>query len=465
MQTGDKMRRIITYITIAATVGLFVGCATIDDPAKVRQEHIDSFRAELKGREKERLASPLTLNDCINIALHENYEVKQAVINEQLALTNKDMSFANFLPYVDMTAKLTTWSHQPMAFGSFTQDKTVRTVDIGGAMPILMPSVWMMYANSKLGMSVSELSKHYVCQSVILDTSIAFFKCLNAEDNIATLETQVSAAESQAKRIGGMAKEGLIAPWQGEQAEYQHKARVTELARARRNLTTCKATLLQSMGLSPELDITLDHAEVEIEVPEVTLEQLVLLALEKNPALSIQDHKIVMQENAVRSAITDFLPTLSAFANFNFTSDSIAAYNKNIYGGFSVAWNLFKGFANMANYKAAKLRKMSAELERESVFISVMLEVIKAEASLKDALESYSLAEAAYSSAKAKFVEYESKQKEGLVTVNDMLDAQADMDKAQAVLSLMKYQRHLAAATLQMTLGTIGSEFLENKEN
>ena len=102
------MRRIITYITIAAAVGLFVGCATIDDPAKVRQEHIDSFRAELKEREKERLASPLTLNDCINIALHENYEVKQAVINEQLALTNKEMSFANFLPYVDMTAKLTT---------------------------------------------------------------------------------------------------------------------------------------------------------------------------------------------------------------------------------------------------------------------------------------------------------------------------------------------------------------------
>ena len=118
---------------------------------------------------------------------------------------------------------------------------------------------------------------------------------------------------------------------------------------ARRNLVTCKATLLQSMGLSPEMDITLDHSEVEIDVPECSLEELVLLALEKNPALSIQDHKIVMQENSVRTAICDFLPTLSAFVNFNFTSDSIAAFNKNIYGGFSAAWNLFKGFANMAN--------------------------------------------------------------------------------------------------------------------
>ncbi len=459
------MRRSLKFIYILALAGILAGCATLDDPAEARREHIDSFKAELKERQRERLSNPLTLNDCIDIALHENYDVKQAFINGQLALMNKDMSFANFLPFVDMSAKLTTWSHQPQAMGAFTQDKTVRTVDITGGMPILMPSVWMMYANAKLGISVAELSRHYTCQSVILETSIAFFRCLNAEDNIATLETQVAAAESQAKRIGGMSKEGLIAPWQSEQAEYQHKARVTELARAQRNLKTCKATLLQCMGLSPDLEITLDHAEIEIEVPECGVDELVLMALEKNPSLSMQDHKIVMQENAVRAAFTDFLPTLSAFVNFNFTSDSIAVFNKNIYGGFSGAWNLFKGFANMANYKAAKMRKKSAELERESLFISIMLEVIKADASLKDAFESYELAKAAYSSAKAKFTEYENKQKEGLVTVNDMLDAQADMDKAQAVLSLMKYQRHLAAATLKMTLGTIGSEFLENKEN
>ena len=459
------MRRVLMVISIIAAIGILVGCATIDDPLEVRREHIRSFGAEVREREKERLSSPLKLNDCILIALRQNYKVKQAELNKKLALMNKDMSFANFLPYVDMSAKLTTWSHQPMAFGSFTQDKTVRTVDIGGAMPILMPSVWLMYANAKLGLSVADLSSHYICQSVILDTSVAFFLCLNAEDNIATLETQVAAAESQAKRIGGMVKEGLIASWQGEQADYQHKARVTELAMARRNLATCKASLLLSMGLSPDLEISLSHEEVEIEMPDVSLDELVLLALEKNPALSIQDHRIVMQENSVRAAIMDFLPTLSAFVNFNFTSDSIAAYNKNIFGGFSAAWNLFKGFANMANYRAAKLRKESSELERESLFISIMFEVIKAESELRNMFETYELAKASYSSARSKFIEYENKQKEGLVTVNDMLDAQADMDKAQAVLSLMKYRRHLAAATLQMTLGTIGSEFLEDKEN
>ena len=69
-----------------------------------------------------------------------------------------------------------------------------------------------------------------------------------------------------------------------------------------------------------------------------------------------------------------------------------------------------------------------------------------------------------YSSTKSKYVEYAAKQKEGMVTVNDMLDAQADMDRAQAVLSSSKYQRHIALATLQMAMGTIGGEWLSAVE-
>lgn len=451
------MKRIIPLFAVAV---IMAGCASIDNPAEVRKKHIDTFKTEIEAREKERLSTRLTLNDCIDIALHENYAVKQAYINSQLAKFNKDMSFANFLPFVDISGKLTTWSHQPQAFGSPTQDKTVRTVDISAGVPIIMPSVWLMYANAKLGVSISELSKHYTCQTVILNTCISYFMCLNAQDNVATLETQVSAARSQSERIGGMAKEGLAASWLGEQAEYQYKARVTELARARRALQTAKATLLESMGLAPNQEITLDDSDVELNPTDLDLNTLVLTALENNPALSIADHQIVAQENSVRQAITEFVPTLSAFAGMNFTSDSLAAFNKNIFGGFSAAWNLFSGFSNIANYKAAKARKKSAELERESLFISIMLEVIKADAELKDSMANYELAQVAYNSAKSKFKEYENKQKEGLVTVNDMLDAQADMDKAQAALSLMKYKQYLAVANMEMTLGTIGSQFL-----
>lgn len=352
-----------------------------------------------------------------------------------------------------------------MAFGSFTQDKDYRDASAGVTLPILMPSTWFLYANRKLGISVSDISAHYVRQAMVLQVTSAFFNCLIQEDTIDTLKTQTEAAKSQYERVSGLGREGFAADWECQQALYQFKARTTELSSAKRALNTCKAALLQSMGLSPMVNITLDRTDIAFAPPAAELTELVMTALTYNPSLSIADHTIVMNENALRNAIADFLPTLSAFGTATWTTDSIAAYSNNLYEGLSAAWNIFSGFSSITGYKAAKLNRQSSMLDREATFISVILEVVKAHAALQDATEGYQLAETAFNSTRAKYIDYERKQKEGLIPVNDMLDAQADMDKAQASLATMKYQRHLALASLNMALGTIGGDFLKNHEH
>ena len=436
----------------------------MEDARKARLEHIDEFWDELEARHIERLNEPLDLQGCLEIAYSENYDNRRAELNRMLSELDKEVALSNFYPRIGMTAGLTTWSHQNQAFGSFTQDKTYRDVDINCTVPIVMPSVWLLYANKKLGVSIAELTEHYVHQRMVLEVTVAYYECLRSEDNIAMLETQVEAAKSQAERIGGLAREGMAAAWQGEQAEYQYKARQTELSIAKRNWVSHKAALLRTMGVSPLANITLLRKDDSFELADESVDNLVLTALERHPSLSIADHAIIVNENNVRNAITEFIPTLSGFATMTFTSDSIAAFNKNIYGGFRAAWDLFSGFRSSSNYKIAKGYKYLAELDREATFISIMLEVIQAQNTLKNARENYDLAAAAYSSAKSKYVEYAAKQKEGMVTVNDMLDAQADMDRAQAILSSSKYQRHIALATLQMAMGVIGGEWLEHAE-
>ncbi|MBR4221601.1 MAG: TolC family protein [Victivallales bacterium] len=443
---------------------VMMGCASMEDAHKARLEHIDDFGAEIAVRHLERLREPLDLQACLEIAFAENYDVKRAALNTMLAEMDKEAALANFYPRINVTADLFTWSHQNKMGNTFTQDKTYRDFDINATMPIIMPSVWLMYANKKLGISIAELTEHYIHQRMVMDVTIAYYNCLRAEDNIAMLETQVDAAKSQAERIGGLAREGMAAAWQGEQADYQHKARRAELAIARRNFASNKAALLQTMGVSPLNDITFLRTDDTFELADESVDKLVLTALEQHPSLSIADHQIIVNENNVRSAITAFIPTLSAFATMTFTSDSIAAFNKNIYGGFRGAWDLFSGFGDRARYKTAKGYKYLAELDREATFISIMMEVIRAQNTLKNACESYELAQAAYSSTKSKYIEYAAKQKEGMVTVNDMLDAQADMDRAQAILSSSKYQRHIALATLQMAMGSIGGEWLADAE-
>lgn len=457
------MKKALLCIIISSV--MIYGCASIDDRNAVRHEHIDSFENILKERELEYLSRPLSLYDCMGIAMLENYNVRKAELNRKLARLDRDIAFADFLPGVDASAGLTTWSHQPAAMGMHTTDKTTRTFDLAANVPIVRPSLWFMYANRKLGVSTADISAHYVCQSVMLEVAIAYYNCLVAEERITTLESQATAAKSQAERISGLSREGLAAAWQGEQAEYLHLARVIELSVARREYDNCKARLLTSMGLAPTCEIILDKQDLEFdEREEKTLDELVLKALENNPSLSIADHSIVMNENAVRQAITNFLPTLNGFVDFTFTSDSLAAFNKNIYGGFSAAWDLFSGFAHMAEYQAAKTRKKVAELDREALFLSIMSEVIQNVNAVENAMENFRLAEVAYNTSKSKFNDYQNKQKEGLIAINDMLDAQADMDAAQMTLSIAKYQGYLAEVSLRLVLGTIGGDWLTEAE-
>ncbi len=440
---------------ILASACLLHGCASLKDPEKVRQEHIQAFSQTLEADVARELQHPLSLIDCQRIAMARNYDVRQAALKQALSELDKDIAFANFLPTVTAKAGLTTWSRPQRMNGAQLSDKTTRTAQIDATLPILVPAVWFMYANSQLGAEVSELAAHFTRQAITLSVSISYYQCLIAEDRVATLTAQTAAAKSQYERVKGLADEGFVTQWECGQAHYLHEARAAELEKARRNLQTTYGELLEAMGFAPTHAIALSRNDMTLELPQATMEELILQALSSHPSLSIADRNIVMQENAVRKAIADFLPTLGAFVHKGWTSDSFTTPARTLYGGFSAAMDLFKGFANTAAYKQAKLHRKSAELDREATFLSIMLEVMKSVAKIQDATAELKVGLLAYETAKAKADDFEKRQKEGLLPMNELLDAQADRDDAQAVLDALKYQQFLALANLKMAMGTI----------
>ena len=127
------------------------------------------------------------------------------------------------------------------------------------------------------------------------------------------------------------------------------EARAAELEKARRNLQTTYGELLEAMGFAPTHAVALSRNDMTLELPQATMEELILQALSSHPSLSIADRAIVMQENAVRKAIADFLPTLGAFVHKGWSSDSFTTPARTLYGGFSAAMDLFKCFANTLN--------------------------------------------------------------------------------------------------------------------
>jgi len=82
-----------------------------------------------------------------------------------------------------------------------------------------------------------------------------------------------------------------------------------------------------------------------------------------------------------------------------------------------------------------------------------MLEVIRAEAGIRDAADAFRTAQQSYRAYELKSADYRAKMREGLIPVKDSLEAEAERDAAQVTVVQTRYQEAIARATLDLAMG------------
>ena len=451
--------RILTPYFLPLLLAILASCASLKHPQEERQSHNTAMQSELQASGDRCLSQPLSLDQCIRIAMERNYDLRLAALQRRLSELSVAQSFSNFLPQLSVSAQWTTWRHQQTMHGAPIADRTYRNASYGGTMPIFMPSAWLLYANRHLGMEQSALSAHIARQSVECNVTVLFYQCIICEDELAALKSQVASTRSQFQRISQMFEEEQVRKWELVQAETQYRSRLLAQSVKERELSLYRSKLLGAMGLSPldspRLVLVRDDSADEESLAAEDLQSLILQALSSHPELSIADRQMVVAENDVRTAIANFLPMASGFLTGTWTSDEIADRAANLYGGFAASMDLFSGFAKYNTYRSAKIARRQADLNRNSLFLSIMLEVIGAHDQFLDSLDAYELAQLSYRAMKARYEDYRSRYEEGLEPAHEMLDARARMDEAEEQLVASRCQRNVARTMLEMAMGRI----------
>lgn len=456
---GGTMRvHTLFYFILCTVLCLLSGCVSIDNPEEFRRQHIESYKKELERRNDVLKEGTLSLVRCIQIAMEYNYDARQAEINKELAKLNRNSAFSAFLPTLTGTADITNHEFAPSSNGMQIGDATTRSGSLRLTVPLLLPSAYFLFQNSKMGIDVEALSAHYVRQVVIVQTSSAYYQVLITQREIRTLESQVKASKSSLERIAGFASSGLVNSWEKQEAEFIYAQRTAQLEESRRQLVHDKGTLLKLMGLNPIASIEIEDVTEQVKIPEEPVEELMRIALESHPSLAIADQKSVMAENSVRGAIANFFPTISAIGNGSWSSDSFADHAYGLYGSLIASVDLFKGFQKYWNYKSAKFRQQSALLDREATSLSVLLEVVKARNLLLNAESDYKVYQTQYEFLKKKYEDYLARCKSGLLPLYKVLDTQAEMFLSEAYLSRAYYFTYLAKLQLDLALGQLPVE-------
>jgi outer membrane protein TolC len=448
---------VIGLVSILTTLG----CAT--DFNRTRARHVEEFPEALaqKSRGLINADDPLDLNSCIEIALENNLDIKIADINGKLAGIDRNIAFSNFLPHMEVQLVSLNNDEQQLqkAMGSYfpMADQDITQKVISGQLAIFTPQTWFLYEAYKKGEDIQLLVAERVRQAIRLQVTALYMACLSQESSEKAIEASLEQAKSLMKEMGALYREGLVLKSNLEDARTFLASQENRLTENRRLQKITKAELMEAMGLSPLVDISI-KAVPSSSIEDEGLTQQIYEALINRLEMRIADRNVSIRKDAVKIAIAGFLPRIILFSDYTNSSNSYQYYESIWSYGISGVLSVFEGFANIQGYRAAKRGHEQAILEREQSCMKIMLEVIKARDLLEKAKETKTLLSKEMEASLSNLKEVQAQWNEGMVTSSDKLKAISRQTTAEANLALADYQYQVAAASMMDVMGLSGKE-------
>ncbi|WP_169579682.1 TolC family outer membrane protein [Saccharospirillum impatiens] len=191
---------------------------------------------------------------------------------------------------------------------------------------------------------------------------------------------------------------------------------------------------------------------------EVSLMDVYRQALENDPELAIQSLNQRVSAVQVQSGFSELLPSVSASAGYDVrstTGNGVAPDFDNGQGvsaSITARQNIF-ALAAVDAYEALKLNASRVEIETESARQALIVRVAEAYISVLRAQEARDSAQTQLRAVERQFQQTEQRYEVGLVTVTDVLDAQATLDQSRVALISASSEYDISLLNLSVLTG------------
>lgn len=241
-------------------------------------------------------------------------------------------------------------------------------------------------------------------QLLIDDVRRAFYQALLSHERTVVAQQSVARIQQTLDESTKRVAQGLAPKYQRLTAEVELANLQTQLLEAQNAASAATENLKLQLGIPIEQPIQL-RGELRADDPAIymsaSLDDAVKRALERRPDL--EQARLAVQLRDIDRQITKsaYLPTVSAFANFNYIgrvpddrtsvfSDgddpfkfkrknyeffSRNYWNPNINAGVRLTWNLFDGFQTSARLQQRTIALQKAQIEHDRTIELVTLEV------------------------------------------------------------------------------------------
>lgn len=449
----------------------------------------------------------LSLENCIQIAIDNNSQLKNARRNVDIAQSGITSAYSNILPQADMALNTgKTYQSEVEYLGDAPVEYEKIQIDIPILDPITGDTVfiapftssgkptryeqvlisqpsyerkansfqlevgqnlfdggiwWNRIRKAKADKMSAEHSADHTKQLIIMTTKQYYYNLLKQQALLKVAEENVRSNEEQFNRTRSMYEIGSVAQADVYKTRVSFGVAKSELIAQKNRVMVSKYNLNFIMGRDPRTSITIMEIEIDA-LPRIFQDHEIEQALDNSPQLLSLKQQVVSSELSHKMAKGQFWPTVSVGASYSrFSPEFNRLYenydkNYNWYVGASMRMNLFRGFGDKAVKETQKLNYLNTEenyLERKR---QLRAEVEEYYQNLKSYQELIIINEENLISAEEDLRLARERYRVGSGTLLDVLQAQVSVTQAQTTLINAKYDAMISQAQLEAAIGTLG---------
>jgi outer membrane protein len=431
----------------------------------------------------------ISLQEAIEIALENNYQLKQAQNNLGLADHNIRSEYADFLPSVSTNFSGSRRTGQQFISDRFSEgldpfvDITSQSIsgNLSASIPVFngFENINSLRASEQSKISDEE-SLQRSKEQVIFNTASNYLQVLLDMELLDIRRENLENSQQQLEQVQAQVEVGSRPTVDLYNQEAQVANEELLLTQQENSLKFSKILLIRQLQIDPlaEYEFVVPEMEADVDaemVQSYSLSELIDQALLNRSDLKSSIADIRTLEYQLRIAKNNLLPSVSANAGLSTSySDQYSVLGEEVsFGdqffdqrinrslGFSVSIPIFQNWNRMYNIEASKVQLKNAELNLDNSRLQIIQEVTQAYNDYSSYIKQLEASEKSRRASERAFETQQERYNVGSSTLIELSQAQANYVEAQSNYTQAMYNLIFQEKLLDYYLGKLSGESID----
>ena len=409
----------------------------------------------------------ITSEKAVKLALENNYGIKVANNNIQIAENNSNLLNTDYLPTLTGNAgAVYNLDNIDAEFSNGTSTELNGATSSGYNASLNLNYTLFDgfgrkydYQNLQEQYQLSELQARETIENTVIQLFSIYYNVARVKENSLSLNEVLAVSKDRLSRANYQFEYGQNSKLNILNAQVDINNDSINLINSNQQLTSAKRDLNVVLGntLSSEFEVDTSITFVLNEEKASLLEK----TKSRNIALLLAEKNIILNELNIKSNQSTYLPTVGLTGSYGWNRNNnneasflSVASNNGLSGGLSLTWNLFNG-RNITNVNNAKINLETERLQKESTLISLERDFNNAWDDYQNKLNIYLLQKDNIITSQNNFDRTKEQFDIGQVNSTEFRQAQLNLLNAKLSTNAAKYEAKFAELQLLQLSGEL----------